>query len=578
MTRNALHRTFPILDWLPRYQRSWLRLDLIAGITVWMVIVPEAMAYAGIAGVPPLIGLYTVPLPLFLYAILGSSRLLVVGPDSATALISASVVGAVVAGGAAQYLALTAALAIAVGVFFLVFGLLRMGWIANFISEPVMTGFLEGIVLVTILGQLPRLLGVTVGEGDFFPRLWAIVQQLPQAHALTMAIGVGSLALLVVLKRFAPKWPAALLTTIIAILAVSWLRLPELGVNVVGHLDTTLPTLSLPKASPSDYLALIPGALAIALLGYIETLASAEGVALKGGGEIDPDQELVALGAANVGAGLSSGFVAVGSLSKTSVAMDAGGKTQIGYVFSGILTLLTIRFLMPLLANLPDATLAAIVIVAMIGLDQTAMLRRQVRYSRLEFSLALVSFLGVLLLGVLQGVGLGVALSLLVLIWRAGHPGAAVLGRMPDGNTYRDIARRPEVRTFSGLLIFRMDAQLIFPNSRFFAASVKHFVAKSQEPVRVVVIDAETINDVDITGAETLKKLHASLARHDIALWLAQVKDPVLDKLQRMGVVDALGEDACSFESVSDAVQAFEQDYSGGEELQTASGAAKIIP
>ncbi len=566
MNISQLKRYFPILQWLPSYQRRWLRPDLIAGITVWMVIVPEAMAYAGIAKVPPLMGLYTVPLPLFFYALLGSSRLMVVGPDSATALISASVVGGLAGAGSAQFFALTSALAIAVGVFFLVFGLLKMGWIASFISEPVMTGFLEGIVLVTILGQTPSLLGIPEASGHFFIKAWRLLLEFPTMGWLVPAMGLGSLGLLFLLKRWAPRLPAGLFTVTIAILAVTWLGLADKGVRVVGTLGTHLPALRLPDVSPSQYLALIPGALAIVLLGYIETLASDEGAALKGGGEADPDQELIALGAANLGTGVSGGFVAVGSLSKTSVAMSAGGKTQLAYVFTGILVLLTLRFLMPLLANLPYATLAAIVIAAMIELDQSRKLLRFWQYSPLEFGLGMAALFGVLILGVLPGVGLGVALSILVLIWRSAHPGVAVIGQMPDGCTFRDIARHPEARTFPGLLIFRMDAQLVFPNSRYFVAMVKRAMEQSPSPVRVVLIDAETINDVDITGANALKKLKAELHSRGAALWLAQVKDPVFDKLQRMDVIDFIGVHHC-YDSVKKAVEAFEETSSKGRLL-----------
>ncbi len=558
MNSSALKRYFPIFKWLPRYQRGWLRPDLIAGLTVWMVMVPEAMAYAGIAHVPPLMGLYTVPLPLFAYAILGSSRLMVVGPDSATALISASVVGGLAGAGSARFMALTSALAIAVGVFFFVFGLLKMGWIASFISQPVMTGFLEGIVLVTILGQVPALLGVPEAHGRFFVKLWGIIQESSQMSWLVPAIGLGSLTLLFGLRRWAPKLPAGLITVTLAIILVTVLGLAEDGVRVVGMLGAHLPSLRLPDVAPSDYLKLIPGALAIVLLGYIETLASDEGAALKGGGEADPDQELIALGAANLGAGVSGGFIAVGSLSKTSVAMSAGGKTQLAYVFTGALVLLTLRFLMPLLENLPYATLAAIVIAAMMELDQSRKLATFWRYNPLEFGLALVALFGVLILGVLPGVGLGVALSLLVLIWRSAHPGVAVIGQMPDGCTYRDIARHPEARTFPGLLIFRIDAQLVFPDSRYFVASVLQEVARAKEPVEVVIINAETINDVDITGADALKKLNARLAKRGVDLWLAQVKDPVFDKLRRMEIIDVIGVSHC-FKSVKEAVIAFER-------------------
>jgi MFS superfamily sulfate permease-like transporter len=363
--------------------------------------------------------------------------------------------------------------------------------------------------------------------------------------------------LIVAIGRYVSKLPAALTTIILSIVAVSALNLTTKGVDVVGTLSTGLPPISLPDASLIWYMAVIPGALAIVLLGYIETLGAAAGAASKEGGRIDPDQELVALGTANLGAGLSSGFVVAGSLSKTSVAMGAGGKTQISHVVSGILAVMTLLVLMPLFANLPEATLAAIVIMAMVGLDQTAKLKKAMKFSRTEFALGMVCFSGVLTLGVLQGVGLGVVLSLLVLIKRACRPGTAVLGRVPGERTYyRDIRRRPDAETMPGLLIFRFDARLIFFNCNFFASEVKRYIAKARKPVKTVLIDAEAMNDIDITGAYCLITLNTELNRKDIVMFLTHVRDPLRDKMYRMGVVDAIGSGHI-YETTRDGVDAF---------------------
>ncbi|MCD4844628.1 MAG: SulP family inorganic anion transporter [Methanosarcinales archaeon] len=555
--KNLLHRYLPILTWLPKYKPSWLRHDLIAGLTIWAVLVPEAMAYAGIAGVPPIMGLYTIPIPLFFYAIFGTSRTLVVGSDSAACLISASAVGALAACGAAEYLALSTAMAIAVGVFLIMFGTLRMGWIADFISIPVMAGFLEGVVLVTIIGQVPQLFGINSDGGNFFQRLSEIVRELPDTNLTTLALGVSSLVLIVAIGRYVSKWPAALTTIIISIVAVCALNLTAQGVDVVGTLSTGLPPIRLPDASLIDYMSVIPGAFAIILLGYIETIGAAVGAASKGDERIDHDQELIALGTANLGAGLSSGFVVAGSLSKTSVAMGACGKTQISHVVSGILAILTLLVLMPLFTNLPEATLAAIVIVAMVGLDQTAKLKKAMKFSCTEFVLGLVCFIGVLTLGVLQGVGLGVVLSLLVLIKKACRPGTAVLGRVPGERTYyRDVRRRPDAETMPGLLIFRFDARLIFFNCNFFASEVKRYIAEARGPVKTVLIDAEAMNDIDITGADCLITLNTELNRNNIVMSLTHVRDPLRDKMHRMGVVDAIGSGHI-YETTRDGVDDF---------------------
>jgi high affinity sulfate transporter 1 len=559
---NRIYRFLPVFHWLPGYRKKWIRADLAAGITVWAVLIPEALAYAGIAGVPPLMGLYTVPLPLFFYIIFGTSRQMVVGPDSATALLSAGVVGAMALSASPHFLALTSALALLVGIFFLLVGLFRLGWLANLVSKPVMSGFLQGIVLVTIVGQVPSLLGITGRHGHFFQKVIAYGEQFREIHVPSAAMGVSSLLLLIVLKKKLPRLPAAMATVVMAILVVTLFQLQTHGVAVTGSLATMLPPLHLPDASVAEYMKLVPGALIIALLGYVETLGAAEGASLKDDHDIDPNQELIALGACNVGSALSSGFVAVGSLSKTSVALESGAKSQLAYLVSGVLSLLTLLFLMPLLENLPVATLAAIVIEAMIGLDQTATLRRIFNFSVIEGCVALVVLVGVLLFGVIDGIGLGVVLSLILLLEGASHPGTAVLGKIPGSDTYRDVRRHPEASITPGLLIFRFDAELVFPSSRFFLREALRQVKISKIPVQVFMINAETINDIDVTGAMLLLRLQRKLKKKGIVLWIAQMQDPVADKLRKF---DSGRERVLShfYSSVTEAVQRFSAQFSG---------------
>ncbi len=456
MTKQKFRQYLPILEWLPHYQKSWLKADIIAGLTIWAVMVPEAMAYAGIAGVPPLMGLYTVPIPLFLYAVLGTSRTMVIGPDSATALISSVTIGGLVASGSDDYVTLTAALALIVGIFFLGFGLLRMGWVANFIPVPVMKAFIQGLVWVTIMGQVPKIFGIKGGSGNFWQKLADILHQLPQANITATLIGLSSLILLLLLKKRLPKIPGALTVVILGTLAVTILGLTDTNLELVGEIPTGLPSLKIPVVSLTQLQSLVPGALAIVLLGYSESLGAAKAAAEKTGGDIDPNQELISHGPANLGSALSSGFIVVGSLSKTSVAMEAGAKTQVSSLVNGGLVVLTLLFLMPLFRNLPHATLGAIVIEAMLGLGNVSYLKNLRRLSPVEFSVAMVAFFGVLFLGVLQGISLGVILSLLLLIQRASHPGTAVLGQIPGEQMYRDILRHPEAKTIPGLLIFRL--------------------------------------------------------------------------------------------------------------------------
>ena len=556
--KRSLKHFLPILEWLPQYQLSWLRPDIIAGLTVWAVMVPEAMAYAGIAGVHPIMGLYTVPIPLIAYAIFGTSRTMIIGPDSATALISGVTIGAVVAKqGSAPFEALTAALAVMVGVFFLIFGLLRMGWVANFISTPVMKGFIQGLVWVTIIGQVPKLFGIEGGGGNFFEKTWEIAQKLPEADPITSGIGLASLVLLFALARFLPRVPGALTTVAIAIVVTSVFGLGDKGVDIVGSIEAGLPPFGVPDVKLADLTPIIPGALAIVLLGYAESLGAAKAAQAKSGGEIDPNQELVSHGPANIGAGLSGGFIVVGSLSKTSVAMGAGGKTQLSSLINAGFVFLTLMFLMPLFKNLPHATLGAIVIHAMLGLMDFGYLKRLRGISLPEFGLAMAAFAGELVFGVLQGIGIGVVLSIVALIYRASYPGWAVLGHMPGGKeAFRDIKRHPEATTIPGLLLFRFDSGLFFANASHFADLLKRAIDEADAPVKKIIVDAEPANSIDATGCDMLIKLQSELAGKGIVLAFARLRDPLRDMMRRAGVEAALGPENF-YDRINKGVKAF---------------------
>ena len=556
--KNLIIRCLPILAWLPGYQQSWLRADFIAGLTVWAVMVPTALAYTGIAGVNPVIGLYTVPLALVGYAVFGTSRSLVVGPDSATALLSAHTVGALVAQNSADYLILTTSLAFLAGLIFLFFGLLRLGWVANFISQPVMKGFIQGLALVTMMTQLPKMFGVASAQGNFFQRVGALALELPDTHLPTLAVAAAGLALLFTLPHFLPKVPVALATVAVSIVAVTALGMHHHGVAIVGTIATGLPPLGLPDLSPAHLTAIIHGALAIVLLDYTESLGAAKAASSVTGGEIDPNQELIGLGAANLGSGLSSGFVVAGSLSQSAVSMGAGGKTQMASLFHAVFIVLTLLFLMPLFKNLPEAVLGAIVVRAMIQMLDFGYFRKLLSVSKEDFVFALAAFMGVLVLGVLPGVAAGVVLSLVVLIYRAGHPTTAQLGKTQGEDVYRNIRRRPEARTIPGLLIFRLDGNLFFANAGYCADQIKHDIAASAVPVKAVLMDAETINVVDTTAGDMLIKLQEELASKNIRFGLSRVRDPVREFLRRQGVETALGEDNF-YDSITDGVEAFRQ-------------------
>ncbi len=461
-SKEPLRRLLPILAWLPSYRREWLVPDALAGLSLWAVMVPESMAYSSIVGVPPIAGLYTIVPPLVAYALLGTSRLLVVGPDTATGLISALTVGAFAVQGTASFGTITSTLAIMIGVFFLIFGVLCMGWVAAFIPTPVMRGFIEGPICVTIIGQVPHLLGIEGESGGFFAKLWGVLRHLREIDAAPALTGLSSLAAVLLLRRWLPRIPASLIVVVLATVLAGLVG--GATISVVGDLPSGLPHLTPPEMDLALLWELAPGALAIVLVGYAEALGGAK-AAMAQGDRIDPDQELIAHGPANILSGLFGGFLVVGSLSKTSVAMAAGARSQIANLTAAALSLLTLVVLTPLFRGMPHPTLAAIVIAAMLHLSRPGYLRTLVARSPQELGLAAAVILAELTLGVLQGIALGVVLALLMLIYRTSHPSGAVLGRLPGTEAYRDVARHSQAITFDGLLIWRAGGDLFFATS-----------------------------------------------------------------------------------------------------------------
>ena len=566
----------PIITWLPSYELTWLKPDLMAGLAVWAMTVPQALAYAGIAGVPPVYGLYTVPLAMVAYAFFGTSRTLSVGPESAIAIISAVSVGTLAVGNPSEFLALTALLTLVVGVLFLMFGLLRLGWAASFLSQPVLKGFTQGIALIVIIGQIPKLfgteaavaqllknmhnlphlVGLEIDYTGFFLQGWAVLATLGGANLPTTAVGLGALALLFAFRRFWTLAPSALIAVILSVLAVSLLSLADLGVGVIGEVKTGMVSLAVPALSMDKVAALLPGALAIVLLGYSVSLSVAAVGAETTGEEINPNQELVGLGVANLGAALSSGFVVCGSLSRGVVIRRAGGRSQVVSLINAGLVFLTLLFVLPLFFKLPNATLSAIVIQAMFGLLDFAYLRQLFRIDRGEFAYAMTALFGVLVLGILQGVALGVILALVVLIRRVSRPATAVLGRLPGTKSYRDITIYPEAETLPGLLIFRFDAPIIFVNASYFADQMRRLIADTASPVSEVLIPAQQINQLDSTGADQLARLQTELEAKGITFSFAEVKSSLQEVMRQTGIEEKIGTNNF-FESIEDGVQEF---------------------
>jgi len=548
------HKLLPILDWLPTYRREWAWPDVLAGLALWAVMVPEGMAYAGIVGVPPVMGLYTIVPALFAYALLGTSRQLVVGPDTATGLISSLTVGAMATQGTVEFNTLTSTLAVLIGIFFFSFGVMRMGWVASFISTPVMRGFIEGLVYVTIIGQVPHLLGISGASGNFFVKLWNVLQHLPDVSVAPALIGILCLAAMLLFRYFAPAAPAALIVLAVATIAIGLLGGEATGVHVAGHIPSGLPHLAPPDLDPKILYELAPGALAIVLVGYAEALGAAKAAAMQGGGDIDPNQELIAHGPANILSGLFGGFLVVGSLSKTSVVTAAGARSQVANLVAAVFCLFTLIWLTPLFRNMPQPALAAIVIAAMLHLTKPKYLLNLFARNRGAFANTVIVIVAELTLGVLQGIALGVVLSLVTLVYRTSHPRGAVLGQLPNTEAYRDVQHHPEAITFPGLLIWRMGGDLFFASVGHAGEMLRRSLGARPE-VKRVLLDFSQVNFIDVTAGDALLGLIKELKTRGIAVAFARLRDEVRDDMRLAGIEAIVGPRSF-FERLTDGVRA----------------------
>ncbi|MFI6866160.1 SulP family inorganic anion transporter [Nocardia sp. NPDC050406] len=521
---------WPVFQSLQGYRPQWLRADVIAGLTVWAVLVPEALAYASIAGIPPVVGLYAALPALVLYALAGSSRHLVVGPMSATAALSAAIITPLAGADSDRYVALSAALAVATGIAGLLAGLVRLGFVANFISEPVLKGFIVGLALTIIIGQVPKLLGLDKHEGNFFEQAWGVLTHLGETNWRTALVGTLSLAVVLGSRRWLPVVPGSLLAVVLGILAVATLRLDERGVDIVGHIDAGLPSIGLPEnVSFHDYLDLLGPAVGVVLIGFAEGLGAAKTYAAKAGYTVEPNRELLGLGAANLGSGLTSGMVVNGSLSKTAVNGSAGAKTQMSGLIVAALTALTLLFLTGMFEKLPEATLAGVVIAAVIELVDIAALRRLYRVwterlgsiygraARADFTAAMAAMAGVLLFDTLPGLLIGIGISMVLLIYRASQPHVAALAQ--QGSLWLDADRHPDLPRRPDLLVVRVESGLFFANADYVRERIEHLCT---DRTRLVVLDAETSPTIDVSAAAMLTELRESLARRRIDFRIAR--------------------------------------------------------
>jgi high affinity sulfate transporter 1 len=543
------------------YERSWLRGDLIAGLTVCAILVPQALAYASIARVSPVVGLYAAPGALLLYAALGSSRVLVVGPMAASAALSAATVADLVGPGDERFAAFTAALALAAGLAALIAGLLRLGFLADFISAPVLKGLIIGLALTIIIGQLPKLFGIPAGHGDFFEQAWHLVTHLGDTQGTALLVGTLSLAAIMGLRRVAPGVPGPLVAVAGAIAAV---KAFGLDVPTVGSIASGLPTLGLPDVGLGDSARLAGGAVGVMLIAFTEGLGAAKTFAADRDPRIDANRELIALGGANLAAGLSSGMVVSGSLSKTAVNASAGARTQVSGLLAAALTVVVLLFLTAPFEDLPEATLAAVVIAAVVDLvDVRALIELYDTYTRRlgrqfgwvarpDFLAALAALLGVTIFGTLPGLFIGIGASLLLLVYRASRPYVAVLGHTPgpDG-AYHDVDRHEDARSPDGIVILRVESGLYFANAENVRSRILD--AGGAPGVRAVILDAETIPFVDVSAARMLVSAHTQLETRGVRLVVARAVGQVRDVIGCITDEDDL---TSSFPTIAAAVDA----------------------
>ena len=552
----------PGLGLLTSYEARWLRRDLVAGLVLTALLVPQGMAYAELAGLPPITGLYTSILCLLGYALFGPSRILVLGPDSSLGpMIAATVLPLVAADGdPARAVALGSALALMTGAIALVAGIGKLGFVADLISKPTMIGYMNGLALTILVGQLPKLCGFSVDAEGFLGEVAGFVQGIGAGETVpaAVAVGLGGLILILALQRFLPKVPAVLVVVVLSIGAAGFLGLEQHGLSVVGTLPQGFPPLTVPRIALSDIPLLLAGALAIAVVSLADTISTSSAFAARSGQTVDGNREMIGIGAANCAAGLFQGFPVSTSGSRTAVAVQAGAKTQVtGLVGAAAITL--ILLLAPgLLRNLPQPTLAAVVIAASLSLADVKGTARLYRLRRTEFLLSMAAFFGVVLLGVLAGIAVAVALSIGNVFRRAWWPYQAILGRAPGVPGYHDVSSYPMAERLAGCSIFRFDAPVFFANARTFREQVRALADAEPRPLWIVVA-AEPITDVDITAADMLLDLELALNADGVNLVFAELKDPVRRKIDRYELTSTI-DPSHFFPTLEAAVAAYQRE------------------
>lgn len=558
--RSTLGRWLPLLRLLRTYQLKWLIKDLFAGLALCAVLVPVGLSYAEAAGLPVMAGLYATIGALVGYALFGPSRILVLGPDSALAALIAATVVPLARGDAAQTTALAATLAAMAGAICVLLGLAKLGFVADLLSQPIRYGFLNGIAATLIASEIPRLIGLSSAGGTVTESLTQIERGLSagKAHLVSTAIGFVCIAAILLIRRYAPRLPAMLIAVVVAGVAGWWLHLRQLPFpTAIGTLSSAWTPPRWPTLSAAGFRNLLGGAMAVAFVAFADISILSRAFARTSSEETDRNQELVALGVANLLAGFSNGCPVSSSASRTPVAQAAGAQTQIANLVAAASIALLLLFTPSMLTYVPDAGLAAIVICAALGIVEVRNVQRLWRIHRSEFAVSILSLVGVVTLGVLPGILIAVGLALISFLWRAWHPYHTVLGQVPGKRGYHDVSRHSDAKLFPGLLLFRWDAPLFFANADIFDESLHRAIGRSPTRIKRVVIASEPVTDIDITAADTIAALHEELHKANIQFCFAEMKGPVKDQLRRYKLFDSLGGDNCFFATVDEAVEHF---------------------
>ena len=539
-----------LLDWLPglatlrSYDLRWLRDDVAAGVVLSTMLVPVGVAYAVASGVPPINGLYATIIPLIAYAVFGPSRILVLGPDSSLAPIILGVVLPLSAGDPERAVALAAAVALVSGCACIAAGLARLGFITELLSKPIRYGFMNGIALVVLITQLPKLFGFSINHAGPLRDLWSIAVAVAagKANWAGTALGVGTLVAILVLKAH-KRMGAILVAVIAAMLIADWFDLAaNFGVKVLGSVPQGLPAFTIPWLRSTDVIPVLEGGIAVAIVSFADTSVLSRTFAARTGRHVDPNAEMIGLGAANLASGFFQGFPISSSASRTPVAESAGAKTQVTGLVGALVVALVIVVAPELFRDLPYSALAAVVISAAIGLFEFQDLGRIYRMNRWEFWLSVICTAAVAIFGAIPGIGIAIVMAVIEFLWDGWRPHWAVLGKPREVDGYHDVTRYPDAQRIPGLVLFRWDAPLFFANAEYFSQSVQGAIASSPTPVRRVIVTAEPITSVDVTSADVLTELDAALKARDIELCFAELKDPVKDKLKRFGLFAEFGE------------------------------------